>query len=245
MYKDKQFDDVAKFLNLPIESVRNKVGEDNKTDMTNLKEHYKSANPLGYLNKENINYHIFKDHIALLYCSMFGIKTCMELGCGASMTSFTLARNGIKCTAYDYESDTLRFQLWRRRNYHLTNLVYRGLGQLGRNKEKYDAFVCFEVLEHIQDPRPTIDIIDKHIKPKGILILTMTSQADLPPDQRDKEHICELNNEGMVNYILEKGYMVVQGLKFPNGYMFSHMNYPLIFKKIGENNEDSNNSPNN
>lgn len=236
---EKQFDDLAKFLNLPLESVKNATGNGNSMKPEeNIKEHYKNASPLGYINKSNIPFHVVKDNMVLLYCNIFKVKTCMELGCGASMTSFVLARNGINCVAYDYESDVLRFQAWRRRNYHISNLSYLGLNQLGRNKKTYEAFVCFEVLEHIQDPRPTIDMIDKHLAPKGILFLSISSQAQLPVDQREQEHICEMQNKEIYNYIIMKGYMVVQGIRLgTEGQGFTHANYPLVFQKVGENNE--------
>jgi len=241
-YKEKPFEDLAQFKGITIERAMEATKEDyndpNKLRNLSLENYYKEANPLGYLNKENMIFHIVKDTNVLLFCFANNIKTTLELGCGASITSLLLAKNGVNCIAYDFPSEVLRFQTWRKKKYRLTNLKYLGLTAFNKDRNQYDAVICFEVLEHIKDPRETIDKLDNKLKPGGLFFMTISSQAGINMDylsKLDPEHICEMTNGEVVGYIIDKGYDAVQGLRMSETRIYQHGNFPIVFKKRKQN----------
>jgi len=235
MYRTRHYEDVANFLKIKLEKAK-EPGEvksyDAEFNENKPEEYYIKATPLGYLNKKNINFHVVKDTTTLTYSLAAGLKSMMEIGCGSSLTALTLARNGIHVVAYDFPSDTLTFQNWRKNKYHINNLYYRNINVFNRDRSKYDGIVCFEVLEHIKDPRPMMDKLDSHLNLGGYLFLSISSQAKLPT--HDPEHICEMTNIEVVKYLINKGYSLIQGIKLSEEQSFNHQNYPIILIKGGE-----------
>jgi len=150
----------------------------------------------------------------------------MEYGCGPANTAFILAMNGFFVDAFDYQSKVLDFQKSRERK----NLHYYNLEEYKQNNIQYDAVVCFEVFEHIEDPRLIIDSLNNHLKDKGYLFTTFSSEVGLSNINKDPEHICKLSNQEIFNYIISLGYKKINKIILPNSQSVD-TNYPLIFQK--------------
>lgn len=239
------FNDLAEFYDRPIESVvtnTRMTGVHNAFVEDTPEEHYTNATPLGYILPENIVYHVLKDGNTYIILNCLGVNKLLEYGCGPAMTSFFLAYNGMNVTAYDYESAVLKFQRFRQKKYGLTNLEYKAVEEIDNDTSTYDAVICYEMLEHVMDPKPIIDKLDARLKEDGLLLITVSSEAELPLQHRSTpEHICEMTNTEIYKYIKSKGYTVMQAIQLPNNATYSFKHYPIIFHKTVTNNDTTTN----
>jgi SAM-dependent methyltransferase len=96
---------------------------------------------------------IRRDHVARyeFAAQQLGGKRVLDAGCGVGYGSFILANGGCKIRAWDIDRDAIEFA---RAHYAHENIEFFNVGDnaLPAAGGRYDAAVCFEVIEHIWNP---------------------------------------------------------------------------------------------
>jgi len=110
-----------------------------------------------------------------------GIKLT-DIGCAAGIFSESLARIGADVTGIDASKELIEAA---RTHAALDKSLEANLRYLNttveehvkENAEKYDALVCSEVIEHVNDPAFFVDQCAKLVKPNGSLIFTTINKS--------------------------------------------------------------------
>lgn len=70
-----------------------------------------------------------------------------------------------------------------------------------KRKKKFDKIVCLEVLEHLENPAKAMKSMIRHLKPKGLIILTVPRGKML----MDKTHLHIFNLQDVVSLCSQFG----------------------------------------
>jgi len=85
-----------------------------------------------------------------------------DYACGIGYGSYILANAGHKVTGFDIDEESLEYA--RQHYSHPDNEFVKNSGDSPEIKLQYDAAVCFETIEHIQDPRPLLKALRQSCK---------------------------------------------------------------------------------
>jgi hypothetical protein len=77
-------------------------------------------------------------------------KKVLDYGCGIGDLDIMLAESGIEVVAADFDSEMLKFLEWRIKKHDIPNIRIWKIDKEDLN-EKFDAIMCFDVLEHVPD----------------------------------------------------------------------------------------------
>jgi 2-polyprenyl-3-methyl-5-hydroxy-6-metoxy-1,4-benzoquinol methylase len=99
------------------------------------------------------------------------VKSILDFGSGVCQDSITATKNGLNATAADIPGNTFDFGKWRIKK-HVKNIKTIDILDENPLTEMYDAITCFEVLQHIVDPRKTLEHFSEHLESKGLLFIT-------------------------------------------------------------------------
>jgi len=102
-----------------------------------------------------------------------GIKI-LDVGCGGGVLSIPLARLGANVTAIDLGKENIEAAQDKafKEKLHI-DFVCTEVEQFAlKHMEEFDIVLCFEVLEHVQDPELFISNLAKLVKKRGLVILS-------------------------------------------------------------------------
>ncbi|HEY6836883.1 MAG TPA: class I SAM-dependent methyltransferase [Gaiellaceae bacterium] len=109
----------------------------------------------------------------------------LDAGCGTGYGSDLLAEAATEVVGVDVDPGAFADRKPRRSNVSLTVADLRALpDELGR----FDAVVCFEVLEHLDDPDPALDGLVRVLAPGGILVVSSPNRDVYPPGNPYHKH---------------------------------------------------------
>lgn len=96
----------------------------------------------------------------------------LDVGCGNGVISRHLGRNGFSVLGIDVSEKTIETA---NALTHLPNVRFmkKSAEELVASGEKYDAVICSEVLEHLNDPGSLLDVLYKSLAENGKLIVTV------------------------------------------------------------------------
>lgn len=100
-------------------------------------------------------------------------KKVLEAGCGEGYGAGMMARHAARVVGVDYNEVAIGFA--RERNAGIENLEFRRIDLLElakSNPGEFDVVTNFQVLEHLDDPRPFLEAAAACLRPGGTLILT-------------------------------------------------------------------------
>lgn len=100
-------------------------------------------------------------------------KKVLEAGCGEGYGAGLMARHAAHVVGVDYNEVAIGFA--RERNAGVDNLEFRRIDLLElakSNPGEFDVVTNFQVLEHLDDPRPFLEAAAACLRPGGTLILT-------------------------------------------------------------------------
>lgn len=100
-------------------------------------------------------------------------KKVLEAGCGEGYGAGMMARHAARVVGVDYDEVAIGFA--RERNAGVDNLEFRKIDLLELAREnpgEFDVVTNFQVLEHLDDPRPFLQAAAACLRPGGTLILT-------------------------------------------------------------------------
>ena len=95
----------------------------------------------------------------------------LEIGCGNGNVSRGMASMGYQVLGVDIDKDSIREA---QQNNPLPNLEFRAeAAEDLREHGSFDAIVCTEVLEHLDDPSVVLDYVRENLKEGGLFISTV------------------------------------------------------------------------
>jgi ubiquinone/menaquinone biosynthesis C-methylase UbiE len=141
----------------------------------------------------------------------------LDIGCGQGDLSFPLSGLGHNVTGIDIDSesitDCLRIDVT-----HRIKFLKRD-ARLFKSDTLFDVVLLTEVLEHIHSPETMVEMIERVLKPNGILILTIPNGYCFTETVFCKLIINGQNTEWLYS-LLRKGYCWVTGTKMSRTYPF-------------------------
>jgi 2-polyprenyl-3-methyl-5-hydroxy-6-metoxy-1,4-benzoquinol methylase len=96
----------------------------------------------------------------------------LDVGCGNGVISRHLGKLGFNVLGIDVSEQTID----RARTLNtMPNVQFEVISaeQLVAQGDTFDAIICSEVLEHLQDPASLLKVLYKSLKPDGLLIVTV------------------------------------------------------------------------
>jgi 2-polyprenyl-6-hydroxyphenyl methylase/3-demethylubiquinone-9 3-methyltransferase len=130
-------------------------------DWWNKSGHYKL---LHRLNPIRLQYILSK-------CNLNG-KKVLDIGCGGGILSEELYKQGAKVTGIDSSSKSISIakQHADQNNYNI-KYINKSIFEIS-DLDTYDFVICFEMIEHINNPKDLIKIIKDHSSKKSGLFLS-------------------------------------------------------------------------
>src|SRR5260221_1288188 len=108
-------------------------------------------------------------------------KELFDAGCGMGLSSIYFSNKFKSVTGVDLDPDKIKQAKILARDNHLTNINFK-VGNLLKNKftdKKFDVVICFEVIEHVQDPEQLLKSLSSILKKDGKIILSFPSKSFL------------------------------------------------------------------
>lgn len=125
-------------------------------------------------------------------------KNLLDLGTLEGSFPITIAKHfGISCVGVDLTQDGIQLATERAARFAVPAEFHQGtiedwLIRFAEEGRKFDMITCFEVIEHVKDPKRLLDLIDKVLAPGGhVLISTPDFESPLygKDDEKNKCHI--------------------------------------------------------
>jgi 2-polyprenyl-3-methyl-5-hydroxy-6-metoxy-1,4-benzoquinol methylase len=104
-------------------------------------------------------------------CKINKIKSILDFGAGICQDSITAVKSGLDATAADIPGKTFDYGKWR---INKQNQIIKTIDISNETPliEKYDAITCFEVLQHVINPKKTLGHLREHLKDEGLVFIT-------------------------------------------------------------------------
>ena len=96
----------------------------------------------------------------------------LDLGCGGGLLCEAMSKSGADVIGIDASSRTIKIAKKHAKEQNLKIEYIDTDIESFNNKEKFDAVVCFELIEHVPSPNQLINNISRIIKPNGRLFLS-------------------------------------------------------------------------
>ncbi|MDQ6843972.1 MAG: class I SAM-dependent methyltransferase [Bacteroidota bacterium] len=96
----------------------------------------------------------------------------LDVGCGNGLISISLGKAGHHVLGIDISEKAIE-KAKEKNNLPNVRFSVTGAEELSETTTKYDAVICSEVLEHLNEPSSLLKYINKSLKDDGILIVTV------------------------------------------------------------------------
>lgn len=124
----------------------------------------------------SISFHNERYELAAMFCRG---KRVLEIGCGAGYGAAILAKTA-QVDAFDYSAEAIdycRFHYSPVDTPNYPRFFVANLLDYKCPKDAYDVVVAFEVLEHIPDGEPLMQLIKDALVPSGVALISTPSPA--------------------------------------------------------------------
>ena len=119
-------------------------------------------------------------------------KTALDAGCAVGWASFFLRDLGYRTTALDFSDYALEMARAAAQSKAITDISWM-VASLDTDPIPgcYDLIICWDVIEHVQNPQAVLDKLYHALRPEGLMILTTPNRLGLPHLllDRDPTHI--------------------------------------------------------
>ena len=109
-------------------------------------------------------------------------KTILDAGCGYCIYSLMTAERGNKVYAMDIDKDRIkRIEKMLEEDRELGKKIILKVGSIANIPFKegvFDAIICSEVIEHIDEDKKAFEELSRVLKKDGILVLSLPSKSD-------------------------------------------------------------------
>lgn len=129
------------------------------------------------IDRNNFTYRIIVDVLDQYLDS--AKKSVLDIGCGAGTTSFYMASKGKKVYGIDIAHNSIAACKESAKQLHLeerTAFSVMDFPDESPKEKKFDAVVCFEVIEHLQDDEKALKKIYALLDKGGIAIISTPSK---------------------------------------------------------------------
>lgn len=119
------------------------------------------------------------DRLALIerYGGELRGRRILDLGAGMGGTSVALALAGAAPLAFEYNRDYCQIVTLRSARYDLALPVINGVGEeLPFATGSFDLVICWDVVEHVQDPKLLLAEIARVLRPGGRVLVTVINR---------------------------------------------------------------------
>ncbi len=99
-----------------------------------------------------------------------GFRRVYDFGCGIGTDGLFLASRGYEVTLVDVDGPAFRFARHRFERRGMTAKFVESDSSLPEPDGTYDAIICFDVFEHLEDPIEVARRLVSALRPDGILI---------------------------------------------------------------------------
>lgn len=134
------------------------------TGASGIAAHFKAQRTAGLYIKDFIESH-YK-------YSKFKGRTILEIGCSAGGILEPFLQSGAAVRGYDYNDSYLEYG---RSVDKRLDLRHGGIDDIGSIRDRFDLIIMNHVLEHMHDPKETIQAAGRLLKDNGILYLSVPS----------------------------------------------------------------------
>jgi SAM-dependent methyltransferase len=172
----------------------------------------------------------------------------LNAGCGAGSLTFKLVDAGFRVTSTDASE---RFCSWvaqglRRRGAEAANPVVHaafGAGDLPLEPASFDAVICAEVLEHLDDDAGALAQMARVLRPGGLVVVSVPANP-YRYDWTDRwaGHRRRYTPEQLGEHIARAGLVEVRvsAWGFPlTGFYHRHVYRPMLRRRMGHSRDDA------
>lgn len=119
-------------------------------------------------------------------------RDVIDIGCGEGYGSYMMIGAAKSVVGVDISKRAIEHA---KEMYESTNLHYKvaDVAKLPFDENKFTAGVCFEVIEHIENPGDLLREAERVIAPNGIFIVSTPNGAVRTSSQKSKFHVKEFN----------------------------------------------------
>jgi len=145
----------------------------------------------------------------------------LDIGCGAGTLSFYLAKRGHNVLGVDISSKAIKECSVSTKSLGLEHLNFKQLDFPNKYpNEKFDVVILTEVIEHLEDDKKTLMVINKLLKPNGLIILsTPSNTAPLhrlgvtKKFDKDVGHLRRYSLEEIARLVKKSGFKIIETKK--------------------------------
>ena len=135
----------------------------------------------------------------------------LDLGCGAGFMSIALAERGHEVTAVDIDPDLVRLVVAGaiERGIPIKTAVMSAMDILKLGESSFDAVVCLDVLEHLEDDGAAVRLLGQALCPGGVLVTSVPADPWLY-GERDRSigHYRRYTKRQLDGLLLGAGFQV-------------------------------------
>lgn len=163
-------------------------------------------------------------------------RRILDLGSGMGGTSVALALAGAAPLAYEYNHAYCEIARLRAARYDIALPVINGAGErLPFADRSFDMAICWDVVEHVQDPERLLAELARVLRPGGRVLLTVINRYAY----RDPHYHLPLLNwipRGLAEWLIERWGRSKGGAAFSDRQRLSEMHYYTLgdFRRLVE-----------
>ena len=146
--------------------------------------------------------HVARYVEASYFCNRLGVA---DVGCGCGYGTWILAQKAFYVHGYDVSLEAIEYagRCWS----NLVNIMYANV-DIGVIENKYDAVICFEVIEHLDCPiDETIDMLSKIVYDNGLLIVSHPNKEK--PNQNKFHKHFDIDGNKFTQIVKKKGFDII------------------------------------
>ena len=233
-FKFRLLSELSEFTKKPVNEIV-KLGEDSQNALNNewnveyendSTEYYrKNTTYLYNLIWWHSNYGQVNERVRILrYLKKNNILEILDFGSGIGSTAILFGMNGFKVSIADIAEPLMEFLDFRMKKRNLKYTSYNlNYDQLPANK--FDAVTAIDVLEHVNDPKNTLQNIRDSLKPGGLICFNVCGSEGASMHVTEAEEV--LCNMERLGFIKQKKHDVPLFI-----YKKTRKTYFLAFKGI-------------